>query len=85
VSAREKKRERDGGAWATAGEGKAGCRAAGPKGKVVLFLFFLFLFQTFFDINPVQIKFKSKSFKLFTKFYKSFRLHTSNQKLCKAK
>jgi hypothetical protein len=44
VSLREKKRERDGRAWAAAGEGKVGCSAAGPKGKVVL-SFFRFLFQ----------------------------------------
>jgi hypothetical protein len=33
VSVEEEKRERDGGAWAAAGERKAGCWAAGPKGK----------------------------------------------------
>jgi hypothetical protein len=33
VSVEEEKREKDGGAWAAAGERKAGRWAAGPKGK----------------------------------------------------
>jgi hypothetical protein len=78
-----RKEKEDGGGVGRCGEGKAGCWAAGLKGNIVSF--FSFSFPNLFQYNFFQIKFKPKSFKLFTKFYKSFILHTSNKKLCKAK
>jgi hypothetical protein len=79
-STRQRAREEEAGVRA----GREADGPIGPKGKVVSFFSF-FLFQTFFNTILFQIKSKPKSFKLFTKFYKSFRLHASNQKLCKAK
>jgi hypothetical protein len=60
VSGRKENEKEDGGAWAAAGRGNAGCWAAGPKGKVVLFFFsfgslLFFLFKTIFS-NQIQTK-----------------------------
>jgi hypothetical protein len=78
---KEKKRGRRG---LLRGKGKW---AGGPLGRKVRWGFFSFLsfsFQTLFNQN-FKIQIQTKPFKLFTEFYKLFKLHTSNQKPCKAK
>jgi hypothetical protein len=50
----------------------------------VLFLF-SFSFSNFFLIEPFQLKFNQNFSNFFTKFYKPFKPHTSNQKPCIAK
>jgi hypothetical protein len=81
VSAGEKKKKRGRRGAGRCGKGDRAAGPAGPKGKLSTF----FLFPNLFQNNSFLNESKPKSFKLFTKFYKSFRLHTSNQKLCKAK
>jgi hypothetical protein len=72
------------GKWAAAGE------EAGPVGRLgrnegeVLFLF-SFSFSNSFQIEPFQLKFNQNFSNFFTKFYKPFKPHTSNQKPCKSK
>jgi hypothetical protein len=82
VSAGEKKTKRGRRGAGRCGKGDRAAGPAGPKGKLSAFFFF---FPNLFQNNSFSNEFKPKSFKLFTKFYKSFRLHPSNQKLCKAK
>jgi hypothetical protein len=82
---REKKKKRETAARAVAGDGDSGLMGLlGRKVSEVSFLLF-FHFPNLFQFNSFQIKFKPKTFKLFTKFYRYFRIHTSNQKPCKAK
>jgi hypothetical protein len=79
ATAKEKEKERGRGPVRGGLGGLAGL--AGPKGEqgtVSLFFFFKLLFKTTF-----LFKFKSNSFKLFSKIYKLCRNHTSNQKPCK--
>jgi hypothetical protein len=66
VSLREKKRERDGRAWAAAGEGKVGCSAAGPKGKVVLSFF------VFFSNSNFSFQIQTKILQTFHKILEIF-------------
>jgi hypothetical protein len=74
-------KEKRRGRRAAAGRRRWAAGPLGPKGKKVSFVFFLFLFQfKLFLSNSNQ-----NSSNLFTKFYKLFKLHSSNQKLCKAK
>jgi hypothetical protein len=58
--------------------------AGGPAGleREVRSFSFFFLFSNSFQIQTFLIQIHSK---LFTKFYKPFRPHTSNQKPCIAK
>jgi hypothetical protein len=58
----------------------------GPAGRLgrkegeVPFLFSFF--QTLLKLKPFQLKFIQNFSNFFTKFYKLFKPHTSNQKLC---
>jgi hypothetical protein len=81
---RKKKKKRRTAAWAIAGEGGSGL--LGLLVRNVSDISFLFLyFQTFFNSILFKSNSNKKTFKLFTKFYKYFRIHPSNQKPCKAK
>jgi hypothetical protein len=81
-STKKKKRET---AWAGAGRSWWAGRPAGPKGKEVPLFFFLFLFQTFSNSNFFFSNSNQILSNFSQKFYKLFRSHTSNQKLCKVK
>jgi hypothetical protein len=77
---KEKERGRGG---PVRGEGRWAAGPFGPKGKEVRFSFFSFLFQTSFKTTiSFQIQIKTLS-NFFSKIYKLFRNHTSNQKPCK--
>jgi hypothetical protein len=78
----EEKREREGTGVGRCGEGEVGCWAARPKGKEV---FFPFSFPNLFQFKLFLSNSNQNSSNLFTKFYKLYKLHSSNQKLCKAK
>jgi hypothetical protein len=81
---RKRKGERQ--AWAAAGRGKAGCWATGPKGKRGKFLsFFSFSFSNYFQINLLNSNSNQTFLNFSQNFYNLFRIHTSNQKPCKAK
>jgi hypothetical protein len=73
------KRKKEEGRRAAAGKGEVGRWAE----KVRMFIFFLF--QTLFKSILYKFKFKQNLSNFFTEFYKLFKLHTSNQKPCKAK
>jgi hypothetical protein len=84
VAGRKKRRKK----WrATAGEDVGSVGRCGLKGKEVRFSLFLFSFpfSNSFQIKPFQLKFKQNFSNFFTKFYKPFRPHTSNQKPCISK
>jgi hypothetical protein len=83
LSAAVRKNKRKAGRRAAAGEGSW---AGGPTGQnegEVLFPFFSF--SNYFQIESFQLKFNQNFSNFFTKFYKPFRPHTSNQKPCIAK
>jgi hypothetical protein len=78
ASAKKRKRERE----RRAGAGRVRW-AAGPKGKEVRFCFFSFLFSNFF-LKPHFFSNSNQTLtNIFSKIYKLFRNHTSNQKPCK--
>jgi hypothetical protein len=81
----EGKRKGRAGRWAVAGKRCWASRPAGPKGKEGKFSFFSFSFSNSFQIKLFLLNSNQNPSNLFTKFYKLFRSHTSNQKPCKAK
>jgi hypothetical protein len=81
VSAEKRKEKGKAGEWTAARKGRW---AAGPLGrKVRRFLFFSF--PNLFQFKLFLSNSNQNSSNLFTKFYKLFKLHSTNQKLCKAK
>jgi hypothetical protein len=79
---KEKRRRRR---RAAARKGCWASRPAGPKGKEGKFSFFSFSFSNSFQIKLFLLNSNQNPSNLFTKFYKLFRSHTSNQKPCKSK
>jgi hypothetical protein len=77
-------RERE---WRWAGAAELGQKRELGRGlgRWVGFGFFFFFFFKHPNSNHFQTKNIQNFFKLFTKFYKLFKPHTSNQKLCKVK
>jgi hypothetical protein len=75
----KRKEERE--TQAATGKGEVGRWAE----KVRRFPFSFFSFSNSFQIKSFQFKFKQKLSNFFTEFYKLFKLHTNNQKPCKAK
>jgi hypothetical protein len=69
---------------ATAGRRRWAAGPLGPKGKKVSFVF-SFSFPNLFQFKLFLSNSNQNSSNLFTKFNKLFKLHSSNQKLCKAK
>jgi hypothetical protein len=80
----KEKEKRDGGAWAAAGKRMAAVGPLGRKVRRVSFLFFFFFFKLFKSNFSFQIQ--TKILQTFLQnFINFFRIHTSNQKPCKAK
>jgi hypothetical protein len=82
VSATAKEKEKERGRGSVRGGLGGPVGLAGPKGEQGTVSFFSFLFKLLFK-TTFLFKFKSNSFKLFSKIYKLCRNHTSNQKPCK--
>jgi hypothetical protein len=83
VSVEERNRERGRRGLGRCGEKDGGCWVVGPNGKEGKFLFFSF--SNSFQIKLFLSNSNQNSSNLFTKLYKLFRSHTSNQKPCKYK
>jgi hypothetical protein len=82
ASVRAKEKEKERGCGPVRGEGRWAAGPFGPKGEKGE-VFFLFFFQTSFKTTiSFQIQIKTLS-DFFSKIYRLFRNHTSNQKPCK--
>jgi hypothetical protein len=81
VRGKKKKKKRETG---RCGSELMGRWAAGPERRGG-FLCFFFSFSNSFQIKLFLSNSNQNSSNLFTKFYKLFRSHTSNQKPCKSK
>jgi hypothetical protein len=78
-------KEKRRGRRAAAGRRRWAAGPLGTKGKKVSYTFFPFSFPNLFQFKLFLSNSNQNSSNFFTKFYKLFKLHSSNKKLCKAK